>query len=368
MRVAVIGGGAMGAATSWRLAKRGVDVVCYDRYSPPHAFGSTHGESRIIRTAYFEGPWYVPLVQEAFQLWRELEAETDADLLTMTGALMIGAPDSEAVKGALDSAKTHGLDVELLDGDEFRSRYRGHVVPDGQVAVLDNQAGILHPEAAVTAMLSQTPAVVRDRAVGSVAELVDSFDAVVVAAGPWTPELVEWIPLQVERQVHVWFALEDGVDWLTPERFPVFILQSPEFGDVYGIPSLDGAAMKVGRHHEGEFTDPHGIRRVVDETDIDPLRRMAAQFLRGLTGRVTRTLTCMYTNTPDRHFVIDFSPDDRRVVVISACSGHGFKFAPVIGDIAADLVCDGATRRDISRFSAARFATSHVPDDHHDRD
>jgi len=126
--------------------------------------------------------------------------------------------------------------------------------------------------------------------------------------------------------------------------------------------------MKVGRHHEGEFTDPHGIRRVVDETDIDPLRRMAAQFLRGLTGRVTRTLTCMYTNTPDRHFVIDFSPDDRRVVVISACSGHGFKFAPVIGDIAADLVCDGATRRDISRFSAARFATSHVPDDHHDRD
>ena len=166
----------------------------------------------------------------------------------------------------------------------------------------------------------------------------------------------------------MWFALEDGVDWLTPERFPVFILQSPEFGDVYGIPSLDGAAMKVGRHHEGEFTDPHGIRRVVDETDIDPLRRMAAQFLRGLTGRATRTLTCMYTNTPDRHFVIDFSPDDRRVVVISACSGHGFKFAPVIGDIAADLVCDGATRRDISRFSAARFATSHVPDDHHDPD
>src|SRR5438132_4568318 len=134
MRVAVIGGGAMGAATSWRLAKRGVDVVCYDRYSPPHAFGSTHGESRIIRTAYFEGPWYVPLVQEAFQLWRELEAETDADLLTMTGALMIGAPDSEAVKGALDSAKTHGPDVELLVVDELRSRYRGRVCHDGELS------------------------------------------------------------------------------------------------------------------------------------------------------------------------------------------------------------------------------------------
>src|SRR5207245_3375179 len=215
MRVAVIGGGAMGGASSWRLAKRGVDVVCYDRYSPPHAFGSTHGESRIIRTAYFEGPWYVPLVQEAFQLWRELEAETGADLLTMTGALMIGEPDSEAVKGAVESAKAHGLDVELRDGDELRSRYRGHVVPDGQVAVLDKQAGILHPEAAVTAMLFQTPAVVRDRAVGSVAELVDSFDSVVVAAGPWTPEQVVWIPLQVERQVHVWLWFGGGAAWLT---------------------------------------------------------------------------------------------------------------------------------------------------------
>src|SRR2546430_1691075 len=191
---------------------------------------------------------------------------------------------------------------------------------------------------------------------------------VTTRAGPWTPELVHWIPLQVERQVHVWFELEGGVDWLTPERFPAFILQSREFGDVYGIPSLDGTSMKVGRHHEGEFTDPHGIRRIVDETDIDPLRRMAATYLRGLTGRATRTLTCMYTNTPDRNFVIDSSPGDRRVVVISACSGHGFKFAPVIGDIAADLVCDGATRRDISRFAAARFATSHVPDDHDDRD
>src|SRR3989442_6350429 len=295
MRDAVIGGGAMGAATSWRLAKRGVDVVCYDRYSPPHAFGSTHGESRIVRTAYFEGPWYVPLVQEAFELWRELEAETGADLLTITGALMIGGPDSEAVKGALDSAKAPGLDVELLDTDELRRRYPGRGVPDGQVAVLDKQAGILQPEAAVTAMLSQTPAVVRDRAVGSVAELVDSFDAVVVAAGPWTPELVEWIPLQVERQVHVWFALGDGVDWLTPERFPVFILQSREVGDVYGIPSLDGTSLQLGRHHEGEFTDPHQIRRVVDETDVEPLRHMAATYRRGLTGTVTRTLTCMYT-------------------------------------------------------------------------
>jgi sarcosine oxidase len=367
VRVAVIGGGVMGAATSWRLAKRGVDVVCYDRHSPPHALGSSHGESRIIRTAYFEGSWYVPLLQEAFPLWRELEAVSGSDILTMTGALMIGSESSEAVTGALASASEHDLDAQLLDAAELRHRYRGHVVRDEDVAVLDQQAGILRPEAAVTAMLSQVPAVERETRVKSVADLLDRFDAVVIAAGPWTSELVDWIPLKVERQVHVWFAMESDVDWLTPDKFPVFIRQSDEFGDLYGFPTLDGISTKIGRHHDGEFTDPYRIRREVDEQDIDPLRRAAATYMRGVSGHVVRTLTCMYTNTPDGHFVIDFSPDERRVIVISACSGHGFKFAPVIGDIAADLVCDGGTKRDISHFSAARFAASYVPDHHNDQ-
>src|SRR5207245_8603177 len=328
----------MGAATSWRLAHRGVDVVCYDRYSPPHSLGSTHGDSRIIRTAYFEGGWYVPLVREAFTLWRELESETGADLLTMTGALMIGEPDSAAVKGALDSAKTHGLEIEQLDAVELGRRYPGHIVPDGQVAVLDKQAGILHPEAAVAAMLSRTPAVVRDSPVTSLADLVDNFDAIVVAAGPWTPELIDWIPLRVERQVHVWFAIARDADWFTPDRFPAFVRQTEENGFMYGIPALDKKTVKVGRHHDGETTDPHRIRRRVDEFDLDPLRLLTATYMRGVSGHVRHTITCMYTNTPDNHFVIDFSPDHRRVLVISACSGHGFKFGPVIGDIAADLV------------------------------
>lgn len=357
----------MGAATSWRLAKRGVDVVCFDRHTPPHAFGSSHGESRIIRTAYFEGPWYVPLLQEAFPLWRELQADTGAGILTMTGALMIGSQTSEAVTGALASATEHDLDAQLLDAADLRRRYRGHVVRDEDVAVLDKQAGILRPEAAVTAMLSQVPTVERETHIKSVAELLHRFDRVVVAAGPWTSELIDWIPLKVERQVHVWFAIEPGADWLTPDQFPVFIRQSDEFGDLYGFPTLDGMSSKMGRHHDGEFTDPYRIRREVDDQDIDPLRRAAAKYMRGVSGEVVRTLTCMYTNTPDHHFVLDFSPEDGRMVVVSACSGHGFKFAPVIGDIAADLVCDGGTKRDISHFSGARFATAHVPDHHDDQ-
>ena len=355
MRVAVVGGGAMGAATGWRLAKRGVDVTCYDRHSPPHSLGSTHGESRIIRTAYFEGSWYVPLLQEVFPLWRELETAGNTSLLTMTGALMIGAGSSDVVVGALTSARAHALDAEFLDTEAFRKHYRGHVVREGDVAVLDRQAGVLNPDAAVAAMLAQVPKVIRDTEISSIADLRASFDAVVVAAGPWTPELIDWIPLRVERQVHAWFSIARDAGWFAPDRFPAFVRQSRDGGFMYGIPTLDKKTVKVGRHHEGETTDPHTIRRRVDDTDVDPLRLLTATYLRGVSGHVTRTLTCMYSNTPDGHFVIDLSPDDRRVVVISACSGHGFKFAPVIGDIAADLVCDGRTARDISHFRAARF-------------
>ena len=358
----------MGAATSWRLAKRGVDVVCFDRYSPPHANGSSHGESRIIRTAYFEGAFYVPLLQEAFGLWRELESLSGSHLLTMTGALYIGSASSEAVAGALQSAKQHGLDVDVLSAAELRKRYRGHIARDGDMAVLDRQAGILNPESAVTAMLQQVRDVRRGRRVDSVESLLGEFDAVVVAAGPWTPELVDWIPLQIERQVHAWLSIARDADWFTPDRFPVFIRETEQFGDVYGFPTLDGASVKVGRHHHGNFTDPDHIERRVGDGDLDPLRLMASIYMRGVSGHVRRTLTCMYTNTPDEDFVVDFSPRGRRVVVLSPCSGHGFKFAPIIGDIAADLVCDGGTRRDISHFSAARFASPQVPGDHHDHD
>src|SRR5690348_15479613 len=135
----------MGAAAAWRLTRRGATVTLYDRHSPPHPFGSSHGESRIIRTAYFEGSWYVPLLQEVFPMWRELEAASGTAILTMTGALMIGSASSEVVMGAQASAREHGLDAEYIETDEFRRRYRGHVVRDGDVAVLDRQAGVLNP-------------------------------------------------------------------------------------------------------------------------------------------------------------------------------------------------------------------------------
>jgi sarcosine oxidase len=168
-------------------------------------------------------------------------------------------------------------------------------------------------------------------------------------------ELVPWLPLTVERQVMVWLAIESGARWFLPERFPVFIRQTDDFGDVYGLPSLDGISVKVARHHDGTSTDPEHVQREVTADDIDRVRAVAAKCLNGVTDRVTKAAVCMYTNTPDHHFAIGQHPDDPRVVVLSPCSGHGFKFAPVIGDIAADLVCDGGTERDISNISLERF-------------
>jgi sarcosine oxidase len=356
----------MGAAAGWRLAKRGVDVVCFDRFSPPHALGSTHGETRITRTAYFEGPWYVPLLHETFPLWRELEKATGSQLLTLNGALMIGSRSSEVVTGTLAAASTHGLDVELLDAGEVEQRYPGHVVGRGEVGVLDRQAGFVRPEAAVRAMLGElianggqlrpdTVVTSVDGAIVTTEKTREAFDAVVIAAGPWMPQLVGWLPLTVERQVLIWLAIEQGAEWLLPERFPVFIQQTDDAGELYGFPTVDGSSVKVARNNEGDVANPETIRREVTDDDLQPVLRFAAKYLRGVTDRVVRTATCMYTNTPDRHFAIGVNPEDPQMVLLSACSGHGFKFAPVIGDIAADLVMDGRTSRDISHISVGRF-------------
>jgi sarcosine oxidase len=371
MRVAVVGCGAMGAATGWRLAARGHQVVCFDRHSPPHDLGSSHGESRIIRTAYLEAPFYVPLLQETFALWRELETLTSTKLLTLTGALMIGPRESATVAGALAAAAAHGLDVEVLDAPAIRARYPGHVPGDDDVAVFDAQAGFLTPEAAVAAMIEALTRaggeVRRGVRVTGVARLGEGievttsdarerFDAAVIATGAWMPEFAGWLPLTVERQVLAWFQIQADASWLSPDRFPVFIRDTRDPGEVYGLPTLDGTSVKIARHHGGEAVDPDAMRREVTDADLDPLRMFITTYLRGVTRHVTRCAVCMYTNTPDGHFVLDIHPEDERIVLISACSGHGFKFAPVIGDIAADLVTVGSTTRDISQFAAARFA------------
>ena len=356
----------MGAASAWRLTSRGAEVVGFDRFSPPHDRGSTHGDTRITRTAYMEGAWYVPLLQESFPLWRELEQLSGLQLLTMTGLLTIGRPGSGAVEATMAAAREHSLEARLLDAAELRRQYPPHVIADDEVGVFDPQAGVLRPELGVESMLrgidvrrNVNVTAVNPKAGG--VEVVtgsgaETFDAAVIAAGPWVRELVPELPVKVERQVSVWWALQSGGEQFTPDRFPCWLRGGTQHGDMYGFPSLDGKSIKLGRHHDGESIDPDSVRRAVTDADLDPIRLVVTRYLRGVTRSVVRGIVCLYTNTPDQHFVIDRHPRSDRVIVLSVCSGHGFKFSPVVGDIAADLVLTGQTERDISRFAMSRFS------------
>lgn len=369
--VIVIGLGAMGSATAYHAARRGARVLGLDAYPRGHKNGSSHGTTRIIREAYFEAPEYVPLVQRAYTLWRELEAESGRNLLTITGGLNIGAPDSAFVAGARMSAHLHHLPYEELSNRAGAERFPGFRLPEEMVAIYEQTAGILDPEACVFAHLDLAT---RHGAAIHHSEPVRRWSAdgdgvrvetehgvytgarLVITAGPWTSEVLRDIglPLRVQRIVNVHFA-PTAPELFVPERCPIYLMQVPE-GDYYGFPALPGEGVKIGRHEIGEVCTPETIRRDVDPDEIAMLRAVLDRYLPGAAGDVLWTLTCMYTNTPDRHFILDRHPVHDNVVYGCGFSGHGFKFASVIGEVMADLALGSTTRHDIGFLSAARFA------------
>jgi sarcosine oxidase len=375
--VAIAGLGAMGSAAARSLARRGLSVVGFDRFAPPHAQGSSHGRSRIIREAYFEHPAYVPLVRHAYRLWEELEREAGVPLLLKTGGLMIGPPDGAIVTGALASARQYGLDHELLDAAGITRRVPMMHPPPGMVGVWEPNAGALFPEAAVAAALASArrhgatlhvdDPVVGWRADGDGVEVrtaraVHRAGHMVLAAGAWLPKLAPGpaLPLAVERVALYWFEPAADPAGFDPGRFPIFILEHAPDRCIYGFPRLDGT-VKLARHHEGKTVDPDLPRAGVSPEEVAAMRALFRPFLPGADGPLRETAVCMYTNTPDRHFVIGPDPGDPAVTLVSACSGHGFKFAPAIGEIVADLVMDGTTRWDLGLFSPARFAPPATP-------
>lgn len=369
--VIVVGAGTMGSMALWHLAGRGVAAVGLEQFSPGHDLGSGHGESRMTRTAYFEGPEYVPLVQAALPLWRRLEAEAGADLLTVTGGLMIGRPDGELVAGSLRSARAHGLPCELLGPAEAGLRFPQHRLAADEVALWDEGAGVLRPEPAIRAAAERARALGAELVVGARVTAIEADaggvtvragDATyragqaIVCAGAWLGRLLPdlGLPLQVERQVMTWFPATDPAAF-APDRFPVFVHERGDRAG-YGLPSLDGATVKVAVHHGGRAGDPDGLDRTVTEADIAPAAAMVADTLLGLTPVPSRAVVCMYTNTPDLRFAVGrVGPS---LTVVSACSGHGFKFAPVLGEIAADLALDGRTAHEVAGFSPLRFSST----------
>jgi sarcosine oxidase len=368
--VAVIGLGAMGSAAAWHLAGRGLRVIGVDRYTPPHHLGSSHGHARIIREAYFEGPAYVPLVRRAYELWGALQEEAGEPLLESCGGLTIGPATGTLVPGALASARQHGLVHEVWSASEVRQRVPALQVPDGLSAVWEPRAGFLRAERAIAAMLAAArrrgAELVFDTAVTGwrregtalrVATPAHDYDVrhLVATAGPWLGDVLPLLklPLTVERAVQGWFRPSSAGVRHDPAHLPVFVIEGLDGRLWYGLPD-EGHGVKFARHHGGEMTTADTVSRLVDAAEQAALRGEATAWLPDLGEAIDATV-CLYTNTPDGHFVLDRHPADEHVVFASACSGHGFKFAPAIGEVLAHMVSGRGSTVDLSPFRADRF-------------
>ncbi len=370
--VIVVGLGAMGSSAAMQLASRGHSVLGLDAHAPPHTLGSHHGESRIIRKAYYEHPSYVPLLDRTFALWTELAAHSSDRLMTLNGGLMIGRPDGELVKGVLESARQHKLQHTMLSPAQLADRVPVFQLDREMVAVLEPDAGILYPETCVRLFLGLAKSHGARLHVG---EVVSDWRAdadgvsvktdratyraskLVLSAGAWLGQLVPAMRpnLTIERQVVIQVRPRADAAHFRPDQLPIFCLEEEDASFFYGIPDL-GNGFKVGQHHAGVIhASADAVDRTVNAHDIDIVRAFLARHIPQGNGPLVSSVVCLYTNTPDIHFAIDHLPGESDVVVASVCSGHGFKFAPVVGEIIADLVDGKRPEFDLSMFGARRL-------------
>ncbi|UFN51657.1 N-methyl-L-tryptophan oxidase (plasmid) [Roseomonas sp. OT10] len=364
--VIVVGLGGMGSAAAWQLARRGQRMLGLERFDIPHAMGSSHGITRIIRLPYYEDPAYVPLLRRAYALWREAEAATGERLLVLTGSVDAGPEDGELFQGALASARQHDLPHEVLTGAEVNARFPAYRLPAASRAVYQPEGGFIASERAIVAHCRAAQAAgavlrAREQVLGweagpggeGVTVTTDKgrYEAarLVLAAGGWMADLAPVLAGRAvpERQVLAWLQPRRP-ELFAPERFPVFNLTVEE-GRYYGLPVYEVPGFKFGRyHHRGESGPAETIRREVDAEDERLLRAFGERYFPEGCGETMALRACFFTNTPDEHFVLDHHPDHPQVVLASPCSGHGYKFCSVIGEILADLATgDGTTRHGI---------------------
>lgn len=369
----VVGLGAVGSAAIYHLARRGQRVLGLDRFAPPHTQGSSHGGSRIIRKAYFEGEMYLPLLDRGYDLWRALEAETGQSLMQITGGLNIGLPEQMVVAGARHAAETYGLTHEVLTPEEVRTRFPAFHVPEGHRAVWEAEAGLLYPETCIIAHLDAARHHGADVHLGepvlkwkpdgegvAVTTVSATYHAarLLLCAGGWIRDLLPDLdlPLRIERQVNGWFRPKANADYFTPARCPIYLWEFEPDALIYGFPDL-GHGVKAGLHHQSEKVDhPDALDRVVHPADEAALRRRVRDLLPDADGKLVRAATCFYTNTPDEDYLIDTHPAHPQVLFASACSGHGFKASNAIGEALAERASGTSPTLDLARFGLTRWA------------
>jgi sarcosine oxidase len=369
--IAVIGLGVTGSATLCRLALRGIRATGIEQFEPGHDRGSSHGATRMIRLAHFENPSYVPMLRRACALWRELESLARQTLIVSTGIVEIGPPDGMLVPAALAAARRHELPHELLDSGSLMRRFPGFKLPPSFAAVLHSNGGYIEApnalraylriaEAAGAAIRTNETVIAIEPQPGRVRIRTDrgeiTTDAAVVAAGPWMRRLLPELrlPLNVTRQVVGWFEPDDA-SLFAAERFPGFLLES-QHGLHYGLPAYGAMGVKVAKHHHlNESVEPQRYERTVNAADESAIRAAVREFLPAANGRLLAAETCLYTMTPDGTFILDRMPGYPHIIIASPCCGHGFKFSPLIGEIAADLAMNGETAHDVAQFRLQRF-------------
>jgi sarcosine oxidase len=369
--VIVIGCGGFGSSAMFHLAQRGLKVIGIDQFHPPHDRGSSHGETRIIRKAYFEHPSYVPLLHRAWELWEELSQSVNERLIEQRDLLMAGPPGSEVIEGARLSARLYGLPMENLTAAEAANRYPEFHFPEDYAVAIESTAGYLWAERCVASHLSSAASfgaqLRHNETVLSVSSSGTgvhvqtdrgcySAGAAVVTSGAWTGQLLSDYArhISVLRKTLCWFPVTSE-NWIRKDRAPLFFVDAPE-SQFYGTPSVDGATIKVGMHTGGEMiSDPSGLSRQVTNEDERPISQFAQKYLGGIKPQVSASVICMYSMTPDGHFLLDRLPE-LPIVVAAGFSGHGFKFTSVLGEVAADLVQRGQTGLDIGFLSANRLS------------
>jgi monomeric sarcosine oxidase len=378
----VIGIGGVGSAALYHLARRGARVLGIDMSRPPHCYGSSHGHTRVIRQAYFEHPNYVPLLRESYKEWRELESRGARRLFYQIGLVEIGAEDGLVVPGVLRAAKEHGLNVESLSSDAIQRRWPGLKVAGDLVGVYEPTAGYLLVEDCVEAHLAAAQAAGAEIKIDLAFEYRDteawSVDGdeisinllhsgpvkakcLIIAAGAWAGRLMSELSLKltVLRKSLFWFKT-DLAEYQVQSGLPVYLFELPA-GIFYGFPKLDNLGVKVAEHTGGRvIAIPNEVDRSPDADEQDRLMRFLSAHLPGVKKEVSRHAVCLYTMSPDEHFIVDRHPAHANVVFAAGLSGHGFKFTPVLGRALADLALNGGTDLPIDFLSLKRFANAEV--------
>jgi sarcosine oxidase len=370
--VAIAGLGGIGSAVAAHCAARGASVIGLEQFGPAHDRGSSHGRSRMIRQAYFEDPAYVPLVLRSYELWRALEKQTGEELLRITGVLSAGAEDSEIISGTQRSSAQHGLALEKLSHAQVRERYPSVRLVPNEVALFEPNGGVLNPEKAVQAHLKTAQSAGAELRFETAMRSWEATDRgvtihlangekvtakkLVLSLGPWFKEALEGlgVALRIQRNVQVWFS--PSTNSYQAPRFPAFLVDRPGLpAPLYGFPDF-GEGVKAAFHGFGDLTGADELNRDVDMAcDVEPVARAMEDWMPGAAASFREAKPCMYTLTCDSHFVVDRHPAHGNVVLCGGFSGHGFKFAPVIGEIASDLALDGGSRHGIDFLSLKRF-------------